>query len=85
MVLVYGNVKMNSYVNFVYHLIMLREKCLVLEDLNLLRAYYEVFFMLPLDLYIDRMRLLLLYDCLNSERSVVRMCAEVSTDVEVVR
>ena len=43
------------------------------------------FFMLPLDLYIDRIRLLLLYDCLKSERSVVRMCAEVSTDDEVVR
>ena len=30
------------------------------------------------------MRLLLLYDCLKSERSVVRMCAEVSADDEDV-
>ena len=40
--------------------------------------------MLPLDLYIDRMRLLLLCDCLKSERSVVKMCAEVSADDEDV-
>ena len=39
---------------------------------------------LPLDFYIDRMRLLLLYDCLKSKRSVVRMCAEVSADGEDV-
>ena len=42
--------------------------------------------MLPSDFYIDRMRLLLLYDCLKSERSVVRMWAEVSADdKDVVR
>ena len=42
--------------------------------------------MLPLDLYIDRMRLLMLYDYLKSERSVVRMCAKVSADdKDVVR
>ena len=42
------------------------------------------FCMLPLDFYIDRTRLLLLYDCLKSERSVVKMCAEVCADVEDV-
>ena len=40
--------------------------------------------MLPLDFYIDRARLLLMYDCLKSERSVVRMCAEVRADDEDV-
>ena len=39
---------------------------------------------LTLDVHIDRMRLLLLYDSLKSEKSVVRMCAEVSTDDEDV-
>ena len=42
------------------------------------------FCMLPLDFCIDRMRLLLLYNFLKSERSVVRMCAEVSADDEDV-
>ena len=40
--------------------------------------------MLNLDFYIDRMRLFLLNDCLKSEKSVVRMCAEVSADDEDV-
>ena len=39
--------------------------------------------MSPLDLYIDRMRLLLFCDCLKSERSIVCCyCAEVSADDE---
>ena len=42
------------------------------------------FCMLTLDLNIDRIHLLLLYDCLKSERSVARMCAEVSTEDEDV-
>ena len=37
-----------------------------------------------MDLYIDLLRLFLLYDCLKSERSVVRMCAELSADDEDV-
>ena len=36
--------------------------------------------MVPFDFYIDRMRLLLLYDCLKSESSIVKMNAEVRVD-----
>ena len=42
------------------------------------------FSILPIDFYNDRMRLLLLYDCLKSESSVVRMCAEVNANNEDV-
>ena len=48
------------------------------------RGILQCFCMLSLDFYIDRMRLLLLYDCLKSEKSVVKMCAEVSADNEGV-
>ena len=44
------------------------------------------FCMLPLDLYIDRSRLFLLYDYLKSKRDVVMMYAKVSAnDEDVVR
>ncbi len=44
------------------------------------------FCILSLDLYFDGMHLLLLYDCLKSESSVVRVCAEViAEDEDVVR
>ena len=50
--------------------------------MNLLRSLS--FFRLSLDFYIGHMRLLLLYDCLKSERSFVRICAELSADNEDV-
>ena len=62
----------------------MREKCSVVEDLNLFRAFREVFWMLPLDFYIDRVRS---YCCMIVWRvrgSVVRICAEVSVDDECV-
>ena len=57
MLLVCGNAKTNSYVNLVHHLIMLREKCSIIEDLNLLKVLCEIFYMLPLEFFIDRKRL----------------------------
>ena len=57
MLLVCGNAKTNSYVNLVHHLIMLWEKCSIIEDLNLLKVLCEIFYMLPLEFFIDRKRL----------------------------
>ena len=71
MVLVCGNVKMNSCVNLVHQFNNAVRKVLGYGRFDLFRSILRGFCMLPLDFYIDRMRLLLFYDWLKSERSVV--------------
>ena len=42
------------------------------------------FGMLPMDMYIDRSRLLLLHGCMRSDRCIVRMCAKIGIECDSV-
>ncbi len=39
---------------------------------------------MPLDLYVKRVRLLLLFDSMNSERNIVKLCAKFNLEFEDV-
>ena len=76
---------MNSYRNLMYHLKMPGEKCLVIEDFNLLRAFCEVFVFY---LWIFILIVCVCYCCMIvwgvKGVLIVRMRAEVSADNENV-